>query len=305
MTITTILNAIINNAYLEARKRNHEFITPEHILYSSLKVENVRTLLTGAGANDGQIRDLLEHYFKTEIPCVKKREPVESVVFEDVIQGALFMSASAGRKKLDISHVLVTMLDQTQIHASYCLRKAGLDRLQLLKMIGSYDEGELYITENSPALSKQGKKNDADESNISFLNRFTRNLTEEAKKGMLDTLVGRTEELERTMQILCRRRKNNPLHVGLPGVGKTALTEGLAQKIVKSDVPHFLKGCEIISLDIASLLAGAKLRGDFEERIATLITELNKKKKIILYIDEIHLLVGAGGNGGSNSLDAA
>ncbi|MGL4982055.1 MAG: AAA family ATPase, partial [Treponemataceae bacterium] len=305
MTITATLNLIINNAYMEARKRQHEFITPEHLLFSSLKVEKVKNLLSDAGANDEQILALVEPYLNTKIPTIKDGDPTESVVLEQIIQDALFMSASAGKQDLDICHVLVTMLDEPKTHASYCLRKAGVDRLQLLKMISAYNMLHAVVQENSGSKTRAETKGDDTEVKQSFLERFTRNLTAEAQQGLLDTLIGRTDELERTMQILCRRRKNNPLHVGSPGVGKTALTEGLAQKIAGGDVPHFLKGCEIISLNIASLLAGAKLRGDFEERISTLIAELNKKKKIILYIDEIHLIVGAGGNGATNSLDAA
>ncbi len=282
---------ILNASFVEAEKRRHGFITPEHILYIMLQNKEILNLLDSCDANVQYIQDKLSAFLQERIPPLAGNEPLQTIGFKNVINSTVMHCAAAEKPELEAGDILVSLLEAKENHCSYFLQKSGLDKLKLLDAIvaNSHQAG----TESAETRPKQN-----------FLEQYTTNLTEMAKNGRFDVLIGREEELERTIQILCRRYKNNPLHVGDPGVGKTALTEGLAQKIVRNEVPDFLTGFTILSLNITSLVAGTKYRGDFEERIKNITQELEQKDKLILFIDEIHTIIGAGSTSGSN-MDAS
>ena len=281
----------LNASFVEAEKRRHGFITPEHILYTMLQNKEIQNLLDSCDANVQYIQDKLSVFLQEQIPPLAGNEPLQTIGFKNVINATVMHCAAAEKPELEAGDILVSLLEAKENHCSYFLQKSGLDKLKLLDAIvaNSHQAG----TEAAETRPKQ-----------SVLEQYTTNLTEMAKNGRFDVLIGREEELERTIQILCRRYKNNPLHVGDPGVGKTALTEGLAQKIVRNEVPDFLTGFTILSLNITSLVAGTKYRGDFEERIKNITQELEQKDKLILFIDEIHTIIGAGSTSGSN-MDAS
>ncbi|GHV70011.1 ATP-dependent Clp protease ATP-binding subunit ClpA [Spirochaetia bacterium] len=319
MNISGHVQAIINAAYNEARVRNHEYLTPEHILYAALAFDEVQGVLAACGANVDHLRHGMETYFEQKVPVIIHQEPIQTVHFQSVIERAVLQSRSAQKETIDVADLLVSLYDEEQNYCAYYLRKVGIRRLELLNILAhGYDsEGEIinfggkyerpfageepkyeageYAGEGPPK-TKAAKK--------SALERFATELTALAREGKLEPVIGREAELDRTVQVLCRRLKNNPVHVGDSGVGKTAITEGLAQRIVAGSVPPMLKGFSIFSLDMGALVAGTKYRGDFEERIKRVVEEILKKEKAILFIDEIHTLVGAGSVSGS-ALDAS
>lgn len=327
MNLSPQLQKIIATAFDNARKLKHEFITPEHLLDASLNYSFVCDLLLVCGGNVDFIKENIQKYLSTNMEAVENREPIQTVGFQSVLERAVLSCEAAEKQEVDITDVIVSMIDESENYCSYYLRMGGIDRLRFIEIISyikysSRDEDlqaaldkvlsdpnieEKFFTdsqndedrtesEQNGSLGKQSGKN--------VLEKYTVNLTEKARKGELDVLIGREEELERTVQVLCRRYKNNPVHVGDAGVGKTAVTEGLAQRIVSGSVPDVLEGCEILSLDMGALVAGTKYRGDFEERLKQVTTELSKKEKAILFIDEIHTIVGAGASG-NGSLDAS
>lgn len=327
MNLSPQLQKIIATAFDNARKLKHEFITPEHLLDASLNYSFVCDLLLVCGGNVDFIKENIQKYLSTNMEAVENREPIQTVGFQSVLERAVLSCEAAEKQEVDITDVIVSMIDESENYCSYYLRMGGIDRLRFIEIISyikysSRDEDlqaaldkvlsdpnieEKFFTdsqndedrtesEQNGSLGKQSGKN--------VLEKYTVNLTEKARKGELDVLIGREEELERTVQVLCRRYKNNPVHVGDAGVGKTAVTEGLAQRIASGSVPDVLEGCEILSLDMGALVAGTKYRGDFEERLKQVTTELSKKEKAILFIDEIHTIVGAGASG-NGSLDAS
>ncbi len=325
MKISDQLKKVLEQAFNYARKSNHEFLTPEHILFSSLNNDYILNLLLLCETDVIYVRQSLEAYLNEQIPKIANKAPIETMGYQSVMGRAIMHCASADKNVLDLIDVIVSMLDEQKNHCSFFLKKAGLTRLQLLEAIGyaknaeedtfieeSHQENttsqnvssenttrtkKIIITHNTDQAEKGAQKK-------SLLQQYTRDLIAEAKAEQLETLIGREEELLRTMQVLCRRSKNNPIHVGEPGVGKTAITEGLAQKIASGDVPELLKDYNLYSLDMGNLIAGAKFRGDFEERIKKLTDELVKKDKCILFIDEIHSIIGAGSTSAGN-LDAS
>ncbi len=326
MKISEQLKKVLEQAFNFARKSNHEFLTPEHILYASLNNDYVLNLLLLCETDVIYVRQSLDTYLKEKIPQTANKAPIETMGYQSVMGRAIMHCASADKQVLDLVDVIVSMLDEQKNHCSFYLKKAGLTRLQLLEAIGyaksvenedsiiedssqdissesDYTSNEqarpkkIIITHTSDQGEKQAQKK-------SLLQQYTRDLIAEAKAGRLEKLIGREEELLRTMQVLCRRSKNNPIHVGEPGVGKTAITEGLAQKIALGEVPDLLKDYSLYSLDMGAIIAGAKFRGDFEERIKKLTDELLKKEKCILFIDEIHSIIGAGSTSAGN-LDAS
>lgn len=329
MDLSDDLKKLFDLSLQEAKSAHHEFLTPEHLLTVALKNPLIEKLLQYCGSNTEYVKKELATYLQENIPINKNiKEPIQSVGFQTIIECAVLHALSCEKKSVTVSSILVSILDQKEIHSSYFLRKSGLDRLRLLEAISykNIDINEVEADflwlidklENSQNEDFNANEKNQDYENYndfisfdnndqrksenkSFLSRFTTNLTEKAKSGLIEPLIGRTEEIDRTIQVLCRRTKNNPLHVGDAGVGKTAITEGLAQKIVDGKVPKELKNTEIYALDMASLLAGTKFRGDFEERLKKLTDELLKKDNCILFIDEIHTIVGAGAtSGGSN-----
>jgi len=328
MKISRHVQAIINAAYNEAKVRNHEYLTPEHILYASLAFDQVQGILGACGADMEQIKRGMENYFEQKIPVAENSEPTQTVGFQSVLERAVLDSQRAQKEELDIADILVSLYDEDRNYCAYYLRKSGVKRLELLEVIshGRIDEdlqGDALGEEETEGTFTEGLGNGEDEESDaetfegdgmetrskpkpkrSALDRFTTDLTALAREGKLEPVIGRELELERTVQVLCRRLKNNPIHVGDSGVGKTAVTEGLAQRIVAGNVPPTIRGFSIYSLDMGALVAGTKYRGDFEERIKRVVDEILKKEKAILFIDEIHTLVGAGSVSGG-SLDAS
>ncbi|MDR0400701.1 MAG: ATP-dependent Clp protease ATP-binding subunit ClpA [Treponema sp.] len=317
MKISGHVQAIINAAYNEAKRRNHEYLTPEHVLYAALDSDEVQGVLSACGANPDQIRTEMENYFEQKVPLIDDTEPTQTVGFQSVIERAVLQSQSSQKDMLDVADILVSLFDEERTYCSYYMKKAGIKRFELLNILShGYDsdphafdfgkgrhgretEGAGKYGEEDPAEAQRGRGNKR-----SALERYATELTSLARENKLEPVIGREAELDRTIQVLCRRLKNNPVHVGDSGVGKTAITEGLAQRIVAGKVPPTLKDFSIYSLDMGALVAGTKYRGDFEERVKRVVEEMLKKERAILFIDEIHTLVGAGSVSGG-ALDAS
>jgi len=306
------VQAIFNAAYNEAKLRSHEYLTPEHILYAALSFEQVRSILEACDADVEQLRKGMEAYFEQKIPQVKNAEPVQTAGFQSVIERAVLQSQAAGKEEVEVADVLVSLYDEERNYSAYYLRKSGVKRLQLLEVIShgytgdseSFEEEEDEDEEDEEGRAEREERKPRPSGRVNPLERFASDLTKAAREGRLEPVIGRDAEIERTVQVLCRRLKNNPIHVGDAGVGKTAITEGLAQRIVAGNVPPRLRDYTIYALDMGALLAGTKFRGDFEERVKRVVDELLKKDKVILFIDEIHTIVGAGAVSGG-SLDAS
>jgi ATP-dependent Clp protease ATP-binding subunit ClpA len=307
MKISGHVQAIITAAYNEARVRNHEYLTPEHILYAALAFDEVQGALSSCGASPEQIKHGMESYFEQKIPISNATvEPTQTVGFQSVIERAVIQSRSAQKEMIDVADILVSLYDEERNYSAYYLRKSGVKRLNLLDVLShghdSENDNNKFSTlpdedlNDSNAKAKTGKK--------AALERFATDLTALARENKLEPFIGREDELDRTVQVLCRRLKNNPIHVGDSGVGKTAVTEGLAQRIIAGSVPPALKNVSIYALDMGALIAGTKYRGDFEERVKRVVEEMLKKERAILFIDEIHTLVGAGAASGG-AMDAS
>lgn len=326
MKISEDVQSVINAAYLEAKERRSEYLTPEHILYAALFFDSVQHVLEGCGADSGAIKRDVEEYLGGHIPKVENEEPIQTIGVQEVIEQAIFHTEHSSKEVVDLGDLLVSLFDLEESFGSYYLRKAGVSRYSLLRMIShggifaetDYDsESEMYSEEMQAGDLEDdeldAEQTDEDEAETqtgtgrrrkSALQRFTRELTEAARGGELESLIGREEVLERTVQVLCRRLKNNPVLVGEAGVGKTAIAEGLAARIAEDNVPKTLKGYKLFSLDLGSMLAGTKYRGDFEERMKQVLRELEQEEQVILFIDEIHSIVGAGAVSGG-AMDAS
>ena len=324
MEISEDVQGMLNAAYLDARERKHEYITPEHMLYASLYFDLPRQIIQACGIEPEELRMELEDHLKHNIPETDNSEPVQTVGFQDVIERAVVHTESSSKQILDLGDILVSIFDEDKSFSSYYMKRAGINRLNLLEKIshGIYEDDEdlLFDTEElepdqiltAAEEGQQGEQPSDSQKNgaagaspsKSPLRAFTRDLTEEAAEGLLQPFIGRLELINRISEVLCRKLKNNPILVGDPGTGKTALAEGLAQKIVSEECPPFLKDYRILSLDMGSVVAGTRFRGDFEERLKKIISEVEKIKKVVLFIDEIHTIIGAGSVSGG-SLDAA
>jgi len=309
MRISAELQAVFNLAFEQAKGRKSEFLTPEHLLLASLQFESQVGLIKACGGDVKKLKELLETYLAKDVPVVDEDEPTQSVGFQSAIERAIMHTVSAQKEDVETGDVLVSILDERDSYGAYALRIAGVERLPLTQILSHGLETEDEETEDEKAeddLASPGKEETPEPKTgkKSFLEQFTTDLTALARQGKLEPLIGRQEILERTIQVLCRRLKNNPIHVGEPGVGKTAITEGLAQRIVANEVPPALRGFTVYSLDMGNLIAGTRYRGDFEERLKKVIDELLKRDKIILFIDEIHTIVGAGAVSGG-SMDAS
>ena len=315
--VSPMLTKILSESLLKAKASKHQFFMPEHVLSVAIQNDFVAHLLYESGSDNEALKTNLYEYLSTKVPVVSenansdffKGGPIESAGFQAVMNRAVMHCISSESEMIDITDVLVGMFDEKRNFCSYFLRASGADRFKLLETITKIKgiHGTQKKTEGKQNQSQNQNPNQQEmpgSNNEGGLKRFATDLTEQAKQGLFDELIGREEELERTIQILCRRTKNNPLHVGDAGVGKTAITYGLAQRIVDGKVPSSLKGCTVYSLDIGLLLAGSKFRGDFEESVHSVIDELIEKPKSILFIDEIHMIMGAGSNG-SSQIDAA
>lgn len=307
MNISDELNQIIMAAFNEAKNRRHEFITPEHVLYASLFFDDGRSIVEKCGGDIESLTKDIDKFFNDKIPVVENIDPVQSSGFQSVMERAIWQTASAQKETVDVGDVFVSIFHEKESFAAYFLKGQGISKLDILNYIShgvsvvpdsqSDSFHDLHEDEAVTTETEQPDKN-------KFLKSFTTELTEKARAGEIEPLIGREDILERTIQVLCRRFKNNPVHVGEPGVGKTAITEGLAQLIASGKVPKPLKNSKIYSLDIGALLAGTRFRGDFEERLKKVLSELQKMKNVILFIDEIHAVVGAGAVSGG-SMDAS
>ncbi len=290
------LEKVFALAVREVRARHHEFLTLEHVLYAYLLDKKGKNLLYNCGINVKKLRNQLEQYFLEHLevyPQGQTKEVIQTLSVQRVLQRAIVHVQSAEKAKVELGDFLVSVMEEEDSYAVYYLKAQGIERLDILEYI-SHGTGE----EQENGASQQKDKN-------SYLQKYTSNLVQRAEDGDIDPLIGRAAELERIVQILSRRRKNNPLFVGDPGVGKTALAEGLALKISQAEVPEKFLATEIFALDMGSLLAGTKFRGDFESRIKGVINELKKMgSRAILFIDEIHTIVGAGATSGG-SMDAS
>lgn len=317
-TVSLTVRRIFQDAVEDAKKRNHEFVTPEHLLWAIMFNPKALELFTLSGSDLGYIHDNLNTYLENKVPVRTKdnqAEPIQTVGLQNVFERAILNCNAAEKPVIGINDIIVSLMDEEKNHCSFFMKQSGIDRLRLLQLVSSpdfYDDGKnrsAYeeaedvqeaqgVKEDSAAHSAEEKNTDKNKAQKTYLERFTVNLTEKARKGRLSPIIGREEEIERTIQILCRKQKNNPIHVGGAGVGKTAITEGLAQRITANKVPVFLKNANIYSLSLSDLLAGAKFRGDFEERLKRIVSEISREKNAILFIDEIHTIVNANSGGG-------
>lgn len=308
MKISENLNRIIMAAYAEANVRRHEFITPEHLLYASLFFDEGKEIIVHCGGDPMRLKKMLEkHLDETDTASAMMTRAVQSLGFQSVLERAAWHISSAQKDTLEFEDILVSLLDEKESHASFYLQREGITRMVLLNYIShgiSVLTGEALEERTGPVRKDDETVREEKEEKNKFLKAYTTELTARAKAGEMDPLVGREEILERTIQVLCRRFKNNPVHIGDPGVGKTAITEGLAQLVAAGRVPQKLKNVKIYSLDMGSVLAGTRFRGDFEERMKRILADLQKQEKAILFIDEIHSIVGAGAVSGG-SMDAS
>ncbi len=304
--ISKELSATLGFAVKEAKKRRHEYVSIEHILFAILNDPNGVEIVENCGGDVENLLDALENFFQEKIERIPEGNDYvlqQTIGFQRVIQRAVNHARSAEKQEVAVADVLASIFLEKDSHAEYFLSSEGITRLDVLNYI-SHNISKDSFGDSPGGLVRPGKEEKDRRRQANPLEQFTLNLIELAAANKLDPLIGRKTELERSMQVLCRRRKNNPVFVGDPGVGKTAMAEGLAQKIQKGEVPDLLKDMEIFSLDLGGLLAGTKFRGDFEQRLKGVIAELQKKSKAILFIDEIHTIVGAGATS-SGSMDAS
>ena len=299
------LEVILTVAYREAAARRHTHLTLEHLLYALAHDPDGERILAACGADLPQLRRDLDKYLDEHIEQFSRgqqKEPEQTMAFRRVLQTAVLHVQSAGRQEVQSGDVLAATLQQSKSYAAQLLAAQGVSRLDVLEYIthgiSKVPPSSGPDSEGSPGDADAGTGERGTATARDPLGAYALNLTDRAKAGALDPLIGRTLELQRTLEILCRRRKNNPVFVGDAGVGKTALAEGLAMRLLQEDVPEVLKGAEIFSLDTAALLAGTRFRGDFEERFKAVITALAKRPMPILFIDEIHSTVGAGATTG-------
>lgn len=301
MELQKDLQEVMNRVFVKASLNRHEYITPEHILYTLIR--NNHQIIAQFNLNNEKILASIEKYLENHIPKIDKKGEyslVETISFNNVVKRAVQYAESAGNTKLDVGDIIVSMFDESGTFSASILRNTGIKKQQLIEVVTHYKKNKGGM---------KGESTNSSDQEESALSAYTTELVEKARQGKLDSIIGREDEIERTVQILCRKKKNNPIHVGDPGVGKTAITEGLAQRIAEDKVPEILQGYKVYSLDMGALVAGTKFRGDFEERLKNIINELEGDEKSILFIDEIHSVIGAGatggGSGGGGSLDAS
>ncbi|KQU90171.1 MULTISPECIES: ATP-dependent Clp protease ATP-binding subunit ClpA [unclassified Variovorax] len=307
------LEVSLHMAFVEARQQRHEFITVEHLLLALLDNPSAAEVLRACSANVDDLRASLTNFIKDNTPQVAGTDDVDTqptLGFQRVIQRAIMhvQSTGNGKKEVTGANVLVAIFGEKDSHAVYYLHQQGVTRLDVVNFIAhgiKKSDPPEAVKGSSESSSGEGEEGGGEKNEkASPLEQFTQNLNQLAKDGKIDPLIGREYEVERVIQILCRRRKNNPLLVGEAGVGKTAIAEGLAWRITQSDVPEILAEAQVYSLDMGALLAGTKYRGDFEQRLKGVLKSLKDKPNAILFIDEIHTLIGAGAASGG-TLDAS
>jgi ATP-dependent Clp protease ATP-binding subunit ClpA len=297
------LEVSLHMAFMDARQKRHELITVEHLLLAMIDNPTAAEVLRACGANLDKLRSELNHYIEEHTPNVGGDEEVDTqptLGFQRVIQRAILHVQSSGKKEVTGANVLVAIYGEKESHAVFFLHQQGVTRLDVVNYIS---HGVAKVAEESKRAEAE-QTNEAEAPPASALDSYTLNLNEQVMAGKIDPVIGRDKELERVIQTLCRRRKNNPLLVGEAGVGKTAIAEGLARRIVEKNVPEVLANAVIYSLDMGALLAGTKYRGDFEQRLKAVMKKLEEQADAVLFIDEIHTLIGAGAASGG-TLDAS
>ena len=304
--ISKELSITLGFAVREAKRRRHEYVTIEHILYAILHDNNGVEIIEGCGGNLEQIKESCENFFQEKMESIPDGDDYmlqQTNGFQRVIQRAVNQVRSAEKGAAAVSDILAAIFMEKKSHAAYFLNQEGITRLDVLNYIsheftlGSEDGDSSDFTKSDSEVAKKKKK-------ANPLEAYAIDMMAMAAQEKFDPLIGRLDEMQRTMQVLCRRRKNNPVFVGDPGVGKTAMAEGLAQRVYSKEVPGILKEMHIYSLDLGGMLAGSKFRGDFEQRLKGVIQELQKRDNVILFIDEIHTIVGAGATSGG-TMDAS
>ena len=308
--ISKELSTALGFAVREAKKRRHEYVCVEHVLYAILNHDTGAQTIEKCGGSPEQIKEELEKFFDEKLTKIDSKEEYvlqQTIGFQRMIQRAINHARSAEKSEVNLGDILASIFQEKDSHAAFYLESEGITRLDVLKYISHSSETEKKsappldpsqkVFKHPDPKTKRKKKKDP-------LEAFTTDLLKRAKENKIDPLVGRENETDRVMQVLCRRRKNNPILVGDPGVGKTAIAEGLALKIEHKSVPDLLENCELYSLDMGALLAGTKYRGDFEQRLKDVIQSLESKENALLVIDEIHTVVGAGATT-SGSMDAS
>ncbi|MFO7910254.1 MAG: Clp protease N-terminal domain-containing protein, partial [Halomonas sp.] len=298
------LELTLNTAFTVARSKRHEFMTVEHLLLALLDNASAVDVLKACGANLDKLRSDLQDFINSTTPLIpegqSERETQPTLGFQRVLQRAVFHVQSSGKSEVTGANVLVAIFSEQESQAVYFLKQQSVARVDAVNYIAhGISKVAGHSASPSPSQSEQEESEEGSGETASHpLTGYATNLNEEAKKGKIDPLIGRDHELERVVQILARRRKNNPLLVGEAGVGKTAIAEGLAKRIVEEDVPEVISDAVVYALDMGALLAGTKYRGDFEKRLKGLLAELKKLPNAILFIDEIHTVIGAGAASG-------
>jgi len=309
--LTKELEVSLSVAVDEAVRYRHEFVTLEHLLFALLDNGPAREILYNCGARIDELGRALQEYFENvleKMPGDVKAMPELTSTFQSTISYAVLQAEGSGQGSVDGGNILVSMYQTEQSYAVYLLQQQGISRIDILKFIShgisKIETGRAYDGFDGDDVDEDEIFSDPAAGRKDPLESFTVELVEKAARGEIDPIVGRLAEIERTVQVLCRRKKNNPLYVGEPGVGKTALAEGLALKISEGDVPEVLQGAKVFALDMGAVLAGTRYRGDFEQRFKAIINEIKKEENAILFIDEIHTIVGAGSVSGG-SMDAS
>jgi ATP-dependent Clp protease ATP-binding subunit ClpA len=300
------LEVSLHMAFVEARQKRHEFITVEHLLLALLDNPTAAEVLRACGANMDELRKNLTQHIAEQTPRIAADREVDTqptLGFQRVIQRAILHVQSSGKKEVTGANVLVAIFGEKDSHAVYFLQQQGIARLDVVNYI-SHGITKTPQAHQGKAADQESEQEGQTETSNSPLDNYTQNLNALALAGKIDPLIGRDKELERVVQTLCRRRKNNPLLVGEAGVGKTAIAEGLARRIVEGNVPDLLAKCTVYALDMGALLAGTKYRGDFEQRLKAVLKQLVDNPNAILFIDEIHTVIGAGAASGG-TLDAS
>ena len=298
------LEVSLHMAFVEARQKRHEFITVEHLLLALIDNPSAADALRACGAKPDALRKDLTNFINEHTPTVAGEDDIDTqptLGFQRVIQRAILHVQSSGKKEVNGANVLIAIYGEKDSHAVYFLQKQGITRLDVVNYIS---HGISKVPQQPKATPEGEAETDGEKAEAGPLEQYTINLNALALQGKIDPLIGRDKELERVIQTLCRRRKNNPLLVGEAGVGKTAIAEGLARKVVEGEVPEILAQANVYSLDMGSLLAGTKYRGDFEQRLKGVLKALQDNPHAILFIDEIHTLIGAGSASGG-TLDAS
>ena len=302
MRLDSLVSQIYVVAVNEARLHTHEYVTPEHFLYSAMMFDDGKELISSSGGDIKIIAEELTLFFEEQVPKKVTASPMESFAFNQMVDLSTITARNARRDYVVVEDFICAIFTLNESHAQYILAKNGVDKKEILSKVQDVQNAQQAKSQKAVKASTKNTPKQEDGQNP-YLSTYTVDLVKLAKAKKLDPLVGREDVLERTALVLCRRLKNNPVHVGDPGVGKTAIVEGLAQRVASGDVPAQLKNVNILQLDMGALVAGTRYRGDFEERLVKLLEAIAALNKPIVYIDEIHSVVGTGAVSGG-SMDA-